>query len=129
MLRDHAHLRESTNTADGMKGDATAALMMALDVEERLYFRLNQIEGKTQSKCAIELGWPMVKINRVRRRLNLHLAKLRGDFPPISTASESSALDGEGADIEKREGRFRVITPCRICPPNVYRYVGQGSKS
>jgi hypothetical protein len=119
MLRDHAHLRESTNTADGMKGDATAALMMALDVEERLYFRLNQIE----------LGWPMVKINRVRRRLNLHLAKLRGDFPPISTASESSALDGEGADIEKREGRFRVITPCRICPPNVYRYVGQGSKS
>jgi hypothetical protein len=51
-----------------------------LDAEELAYFRL-QHEGFTRSRIATELGWSSVRIERVRRRLNLHLARLRGPAP------------------------------------------------
>jgi len=119
--------------ADQVKSDATAAVALLLDAEELAYFELNVVRGKTRSKCAAELGWPMVKVDRVRRRLNLHLAKLRAEnvnpglqieaakvaenLEPMGTKQLDDRVhddDGGGADLLKREGRFRATTPCRI---------------
>ena len=55
-----------------------------LDAEELAYFTL-QHEGFTRARIAAELGWSSVKIERVRRRLNLHLARLRGPAPKVIT--------------------------------------------
>jgi hypothetical protein len=94
--------------------DALAAVLAKLDQEEIEYFRLNQIEGKTRAKCAAILGWNAVKTERVRRRLTLHLAKLRRDSEPLpAIISQPAPCDG-GADLEQHEGRFLAKSPCRI---------------
>jgi hypothetical protein len=120
----NARNQRDTTLAYPAKSEATAAVALLLDAEELEYFRLNQIEGRTRSKIARELGWPMARVDRVRRRLNLHLAKLRAESPGIcfesvkrplpECASRDTEVEQAITFLRKREGRFRATTPCRI---------------
>lgn len=94
--------------------DALAAVLAKLDREEIEYFTLNVIQGKNRAKCAAILGWNAVKTERVRRRLTLHLAKLRRDSEPLPAIISQPALCDGGADLEQHEGRFLAKSPCRI---------------
>jgi hypothetical protein len=90
---------------------ALAAVLEQLDAEEIEFFKLNQISGVPRAKCAQMLGWGLVKTDRVRRRLNLHLAKLRRDRPAAAPIRTSMDGDDHGADLERRDGRFKAKSP------------------
>jgi hypothetical protein len=94
--------------------DALAAVLAKLDREEIEYFTLNVIQGKTRAQCATILQWNAVKTDRIRRRLNLHLSKLRRDSEPLPAIISQPAPCNGGADLEQHEGRFLAKSPCRI---------------
>ena len=95
--------------------DALAVALKMLDEEEIQYFTLNQIQGKTRSKCAAVLGWPMAKVERVRRRLNLHLGRLRSTLPtPLPAIASAGTESDAGADLEYRDARLKAKSPAII---------------
>jgi hypothetical protein len=82
-----------------------------LDAEELSYFKL-QHEGFTRSRIAAELGWSSVKVERVRRRLNLHLARLRGPAPPKVIAPQVSL--SEVIHVKTKTGKAFSIPVSRF---------------
>jgi hypothetical protein len=93
--------------------EALAAALAQLDEEEFQYFTLNQIQGKTRARCAEILKWNAVKVERVRRRLNLHLEKLRRGPAPLPIPKASAESDG-GADLERKDARLKAKSPAVI---------------